>query len=87
MLFRSHPGVGLGIFLDEPAADQPWYYHYGWGVGFQGALSFSPARLSGLVILMNAEPGVPQWQSLIGELASLITEEMGWPRTPIPTLS
>lgn len=82
-----HPRIGLGIFLDDLPANQPWYYHYGWGVGFQGALSFSPALQSGLVILMNAEPGVPQWRSLIGEVAGLVAAEMGWPRSPTPTLA
>lgn len=82
-----NPVVGLGIFLDKPASNQPWYYHYGWGVGFQGALSFSPALRSGICILMNAEPGVPQWQSLIGEVSHQIAAEMGWPRTPTPALS
>jgi CubicO group peptidase (beta-lactamase class C family) len=82
-----NPAVGLGIFLDKPAPNQLWYYHYGWGIGFQGVLSFAPELQSGVVILMNAEPGVPQWQSLIGEVARLIAEEMGWPRTPVPALS
>lgn len=81
-----HRHVGLGIFLDEPLPNLPWYYHYGWGVGFQGAMSFSPSQQSGLVILMNAEPGVPQWKSLVGGVARVISDEMGWSRTPIPAL-
>lgn len=82
-----NPATGLGIFLDQPAPNQLWHYHYGWGVGFQGVMSFSPELQSGVVILMNAEPGVPQWQSLIGEVVCLIAQEMGWPRTPAPALS
>lgn len=82
-----HPLIGLGLFLDERPANQPWYYHYGWGAGFQGALSLSPALQAGVVILMNAEPGVPQWQSLVGDVARLVATEMGWPRTPTPALS
>lgn len=81
-----HPLIGLGIFLDRPAPSAPWYYHYGWGEGFQGALSFSPSLQGGVVILMNADPGVPQWQSLIGEVGRLVAAEMGWPRSPIPAL-
>ncbi|MFZ5824724.1 MAG: serine hydrolase domain-containing protein [Bacillota bacterium] len=81
-----HPRIGLGIFLDADRAAEPWHYHYGWGTGFQGALSFSPGLQSGLVILMNADPGVPQWRSLVGEVAGQIATEMGWPRTPTPAL-
>lgn len=82
-----HPLIGLGIFLDAPPSNQPWYYHYGWGEGFQGALSLSPAVLGGVVIITNAEPGVPQWHSLVGEVARLVAAEMGWSRTPTPALS
>lgn len=82
-----NPFIGLGLFLDARLTDQLWYYHYGWGEGFQGALSLSPSLQGGVVILMNAELGVPQWDSLVGEVGRLIAAEMGWPRSPIPDLS
>lgn len=65
MIAFEEPGVGLGVFLvGEDTA--PWVMTQGWGVGFQGQARVNPRTGKTIVVMMNADPGVPQAQSPVG---------------------
>lgn len=66
MLTSDEPGVGLGVFLVGDLA-APWVMTQGWGVGFQGQARIDPRTGKTVVVLTNADPGVPQNESLVGK--------------------
>ncbi|MGO4371178.1 serine hydrolase domain-containing protein [Paenibacillus sp. 2TAB19] len=72
------PGVGLGVFLPD-AAGMPCFFSQGWGVGYQCKMVSFPSLKSGIVVMMNAEPGKHQDESLVGEVIREVSEEYGWP--------
>ncbi|MCL2855911.1 MAG: beta-lactamase family protein [Defluviitaleaceae bacterium] len=55
--------IGLGVFLTKDG-----FYSQGWGIGMQCKLEVNFKRQSGIVVMMNCEPGVEQDKSLIGEI-------------------
>ncbi|MCJ8012556.1 beta-lactamase family protein [Paenibacillus sp. KQZ6P-2] len=62
--------TGLGVFLDT-SNGQLEISSLGWGVGYQCMLIAHPYTGRGAVLMMNADPGVHQNQSLLGEAASM----------------
>jgi len=65
--YASDKGTGLGVFLPD-AGEQVCFVSQGWGVGSQSKLVGYPRQESGIAVMMNAEPGKPQNESLIGEV-------------------
>ncbi|WP_054026080.1 serine hydrolase domain-containing protein [Bacillus sp. FJAT-28004] len=65
--YASDKGVGLGVFLPH-AGEQLGFVSQGWGVGSQSKLVGYPRQESCIAVMMNAEPGKPQNESLIGEV-------------------
>lgn len=65
--YASDKGAGLGVFLPD-AGEQLCFVSQGWGVGSQSKLAGYPRQESGIAVMMNAEPGKPQNESLIGEV-------------------
>ncbi|GIP25884.1 penicillin-binding protein [Paenibacillus sp. J23TS9] len=62
--------TGLGVFLESPDGELE-VSSLGWGAGYQCMLITYPKIGRGAVLMMNADPGVHQTQSLLGHLASL----------------
>ncbi|MDQ7991554.1 MAG: serine hydrolase domain-containing protein [Propionicimonas sp.] len=62
----AEPAAGLGVFL--PDRGEPRVYTQGWGVGFQCAAQVHPRGGNGIVVMTNRDPGVPQSESVVGEL-------------------
>lgn len=65
--FGSEKAAGLGVFLliDERG---PYFVSKGWGVGFQCMLIAYPRMQSGIAVMINADPGKPQNESLVGQV-------------------
>lgn len=66
--------TGLGVFLDT-VNDRLEFSSLGWGMGYQCMLIAYPDTGKGAVLMMNADPGVHQNQSLLGQLADLWRHE------------
>lgn len=65
MLASDEPGVGLGVFLVGDLC-APWVMTQGWGVGFQCQARIDPRTGKTILVMMNADPGVPQAESPVG---------------------
>jgi len=71
------PHIGLGNFSQgEGSARQ--IYHLGWGKGFQCAFLAWPWQGRGAVVMTNSQPGLPQNQSLIGEIFRGLARQYNW---------
>ncbi|UYP47424.1 hypothetical protein NEF87_003709 [Candidatus Lokiarchaeum ossiferum] len=70
--------VGLGVFLDGDCPE-PMVISNGWGVGFQANIIAFPQTGSASIIMMNAEPGKSQRESIIGEIYRGIGKILEWP--------
>ncbi|PFA67147.1 penicillin-binding protein [Bacillus sp. AFS015802] len=69
-LMKSQGGkewMGLGVFLDKPEKGIE-ISSLGWGVGFQCMVVAYPYKETGLVIMINTDPGVHQLKGIIGEV-------------------
>ncbi|MED5018135.1 serine hydrolase [Paenibacillus chibensis] len=62
--------TGLGVFL-EPSSEGLEISSLGWGSGFQCMMIAYPETRRGGVWMMNADPGVHQTKSLLGQVAML----------------
>lgn len=71
------PHIGLGNF-SEGDGDNRHIYHLGWGKGFQCAFAFWPWLGRGAVIMINSQPGMPQNQSIVGEILRGLVKENSW---------
>lgn len=73
----GEPGVGRGVFV-LGSAERPCVMTQGWGDGFQGQLRGYPAAGSGVAVLVNQNPGVPQPESVVGRTVAALAGERGW---------
>lgn len=76
--FGCDPAVGLGVFVPQDEKE-PYLISKGWGIGFQCMLLAYPRLQSGVVVMANSDPGVPQNESLVGEVIRQIAKEYDWP--------
>ncbi|MGG4491120.1 serine hydrolase domain-containing protein [Metabacillus idriensis] len=65
--FGSEQAAGLGVFLMNDKRG-PFFVSKGWGVGFQSKLIAYPRMQSGIAVMINADPGKPQNESLVGQI-------------------
>ncbi len=75
----AEPGVSnicLGSFKSGGQGNC-FIYGRGWGKGFQCEFRLWPEAAEGLVVMLNANPGVEQSRSLVGETAELLSAELG----------
>ena len=73
----TEPGakhIGLGNF-SSGLAKNPFVYALGWGKGFQCEFRMWPEEASGCIVMINANPGMEQSESLVGEITTLLMEE------------
>lgn len=71
------PHIGLGNF-SEGEDENRHIYHLGWGRGFQCAFAFWSWLERGAVIMINSQPGMPQNQSVVGEILRGLVKENSW---------
>lgn len=71
--------AGLGVFVPRDAKGQVYLVSQGWGIGFQCKVYAFPAEGSGVVVMMNCDPGKPQNESLVGKIINKIGGRKGWP--------
>jgi len=75
----AEPGVSnicLGSFRSGGRGNC-FIYGLGWGKGFQCEFRFWPELARGLVVMLNANPGVEQSASLVGEAVAILAAETG----------
>ena len=75
----AEPGVSnicLGSFRSGGQGNC-FIYGLGWGKGFQCEFRLWPEAAQGLVVMMNANPGVEQCHSLVGEATELLSAALG----------
>lgn len=73
----AEPGaryIGLGNF-SSGLAKSPFVYALGWGKGFQCEFRLWLEEASGCIVMINANPGMEQSESLVGEITALLMEE------------
>lgn len=70
--------AGLGVFVTK-TSEGTQITSQGWGIGFQCMLAAFPETGKGAVVMINSEPGKPQQESLVGEIAREISREYNWP--------
>ncbi len=68
--------IGLGNFRSG-STRKDFVFHLGWGKGFQCEFRLWPEQGDGVVVMLNANPGVEQSESLVGETAAILTREFG----------
>ena len=74
----SEPTVGRGVFL--PALDgATCVQSHGWGIGFQCLLRAYPEHGEAVVVMIDADPGVPQGESLVGQVVEAWAAARGLP--------
>ncbi len=66
--------IGLGNF-SSGSAKNPFVYGLGWGKGFQCAFRLWLEEAFGCIVMINANPGMEQSESLVGETTALLMEE------------
>ncbi|WAC65435.1 hypothetical protein OVA14_08640 [Agrococcus sp. SL85] len=74
---RPQPGApwaGLGVLLGG-APERPRAVSLGWGEGFQCMLRAVPHEGRAVVVMTNADPGVPQEASITGRVVALLEAE------------
>ena len=70
----AEPGaryIGLGNF-SSGSAKSPFVYALGWGKGFQCEFRLWLEEASGCIVMINANPGMEQSESLVGETTALL---------------
>ncbi len=70
-------GVGLGVFRFG-AAGRPCVMTQGWGVGFQLQARWYPTVRGAVAVVVNADPGVGQDQSVVGATLGSVVDGRGW---------
>ena len=70
--FGCAEDVGIGVFLVSDSNGRPCFVSQGWGVGMQCKLRAYYKDQSGVVVMINSEPGVEQNQSLVGEIIEYV---------------
>lgn len=70
-----NPHVGLGVFI-SPEESKKRFKSQGWGVGFQSMLVAYPVKKSGVIVMINSDPGKSQEESLVGEIIEMVNEEL-----------
>ncbi|MGN8244800.1 serine hydrolase domain-containing protein [Cellulomonas soli] len=74
----SEATVGRGVFL--PSLDGTvCVQSHGWGVGFQCLLRAYPGRGEAVVVMIDADPGIPQGESLVGQVVEAWATARGLP--------
>jgi len=68
--------INLGNF-SSGLAKNPFVYALGWGKGFQCEFRLWLEEASGCIVMINANPGMEQSESLVGEITALLMEEFG----------
>lgn len=66
--------AGLGIFMDRTGGRLE-LSSLGWGTGFQCMMTAYPEEGLGAVLMMNADPGVHQAESLLGYVTKMWQQE------------
>ncbi|WP_448062471.1 serine hydrolase domain-containing protein [Cellulomonas hominis] len=70
--------AGLGVFLLRAGGELVVQSH-GWGEGFQSVVRAYPRRQAVVAVMINADPGVPQDESLVGQAVDAVAAAYGWP--------
>lgn len=70
--------AGLGVFLLRAGGELVVQSH-GWGEGFQSVVRAYPRRQAVVAVMINADPGVPQDESLVGQAVDVVAAAYGWP--------
>lgn len=66
--------AGLGVFMEDSNGELE-LSSLGWGEGFQCMMTAYPGKGRGAVLMMNADPGVHQTDSLLGYIANMWQQE------------
>ena len=69
--------LGLGVFLDKDKAGKPFFFSQSWGIGMQCKLRAYYQAERGVIVMTNSEPGMPQDESLVGEIIRHVCDEDG----------
>jgi CubicO group peptidase (beta-lactamase class C family) len=70
-------GVGLGVF-PFGAPGRTCVMTQGWGVGFQCRLRWYPAAGGAVAVVVAADPGVGQDESVMGTTVAAVADGRGW---------
>ncbi|MGD7045644.1 serine hydrolase domain-containing protein [Jeotgalibacillus proteolyticus] len=71
--FGCEPAAGLGVFRAD-SENGVQIVSNGWGVGFQSQVRFNPEKQTGVVVMVNQDPGVPQPDSIVGECMRIVEQ-------------
>ena len=77
LIQQTVKGIGLGNF-SESCGESFQIYHLGWGEGFQCQFVLRPYLGQGAVVMINSNPGVPQDQSIVGEIIRGLARIYNW---------
>ncbi|MDG5472402.1 serine hydrolase [Jeotgalibacillus sp. ET6] len=73
--FGCEPAAGLGVFRAD-CENGVQIVSNGWGVGFQCQVRFNPEKQTGIVVMVNQDPGVSQPESIVGECMRIVEESL-----------